>query len=158
MKIISEEVNSYFMKLENNKKKAGLISVMLKIDDEGQTVYLEAFFESVKNSVIFSPTRVRKEDLEDEENLANKSIKEDEEYDSGVDFKNRYSKMFDYIIEKINVEAKKENQEYDLENVRREFSEIYYIAAEDEERIMKTIEMMREIAREKIDNKNFEFT
>ncbi len=33
--------------------------------------------------------------------MANKSIKEAEKHDPGVDFKNRYSKMFDYITEKF---------------------------------------------------------
>ena len=157
MKIISEEVNRYFTELENDKK-AYLTGVILKIDDKGHMVYLEGLFDNTKNSVLFTPVRVRKEDLKDEENLTNKSIKEDEENDPSVDFKNRYSKMFDYIIEKINVEAKKENKEYDLNNVRREFSGIYNIEAQDEENIMKIIEMIRGLVIEENENKNFEFT
>ena len=49
MKVISEEVNRYFTELKNNKK-ACLIGVVLKINDEGHTVYLEGFYESMKNA------------------------------------------------------------------------------------------------------------
>ncbi len=59
MQVISEEVNGYFTELKNNKK-ACLIGVVLKINDKGQTVYLKGFYESMKNSVLFTPVRVKK--------------------------------------------------------------------------------------------------
>ncbi|MGI6510203.1 MAG: hypothetical protein ACOX1L_06485 [Erysipelotrichaceae bacterium] len=157
MKIISEEVNRYFTELENNKK-ACLIGVILKIDDEGHTVYLEGFFESMKNSILFTPVIVKKEDLEDEENLTNKFIEEDEEQDPSTYFKKRYSKMIDYIIEIIRIETKKENQEYDLNNVRKENFGFFNIDAEDEKNVTTLIEGMRGVALEEMNNKNFELT
>ncbi len=157
MKIISEEVRRYFTELDNNKK-AYLTGVTLKIDDKGQTVYLEGLFDSMKNSVLFTPIRVRKEDLENEENLANEFVKEDEEHDPSVDFKNRYSEMFDYIIEKIGVETKKENQVCNLDDVRREVFGFFNIDAEEEKNAMTLIEMLRGMAIEENENKNFELT